>query len=164
MVKRWVQRVERSLGQVDPENAENYKNNADAYLVEIEKLEEWIREQVAVIPEEDRLLVTDHRVFGYFSEAFGFTQVGAIVPGYSSLSEPSAKELANLEDAVEAFGVKAVFVGNTVNPNLAQRLAEDGGTQLVFVFTGSLSEEGGEAESYIDYMRFNVRAIVDALQ
>jgi ABC-type Zn uptake system ZnuABC Zn-binding protein ZnuA len=60
--------------------------------------------------------------------------------------------------------VKAVLVGNTVNPALSKRVAEDTGTQLVFIYTGSLSPPGGEADSYLDYVRYNVNAIVQALR
>ena len=60
--------------------------------------------------------------------------------------------------------MKAIFVGNTVNPSLAERVAEDTATTLVFIYTGSLSTPGGEAETYLDYMRYNTTAIVEALR
>jgi CheY-like chemotaxis protein len=69
-----------------------------------------------------------------------------------------------LEDAIQALDVRAVFVGNTVNPNLAERVAEDTGTRLVFLYPGSLSEPDGEAPTYPDYIRYNVNAFVQALQ
>jgi ABC-type Zn uptake system ZnuABC Zn-binding protein ZnuA len=72
--------------------------------------------------------------------------------------------LAQLENAILEYDVKAVFVGNTVNPNTAERVAADTGIQLVFLYTGSLTEPGGEADDYLKYMRYNVRAIVNALK
>jgi ABC-type Zn uptake system ZnuABC Zn-binding protein ZnuA len=71
--------------------------------------------------------------------------------------------LAELEDAIRKYNVRVILVGNTVNPALASRVANDTGTQLVQFYTGSLSEPGGPASTYIDYMRFNVNAIVSAL-
>ena len=124
----------------------------------------WIEEQVATIPQLDRRLVTDHTVLGYFSERYGFEQAGAVFPGYSSLAEPSARELAGLQDAIAEQGVKAVFVGTTVNPDLASRVAEDTGARLVFLYTGALSEPSGPAGDYISFMKYNVGAIVDALR
>ena len=91
-------------------------------------------------------------------------QVGAIVPGYSSLSEPSAQELAEIEDAIRALNVKAIFVGNTVNPNLAERIAEDTGTELITFYTGSLSAPDGDAATYLDYLRYNTTVFVNALK
>ncbi len=160
----WTQNIADALARLDPANAASYAANAQAYILELEALDAWIREQVAQVPSTERKLLTDHRIFGYYAAAYGFEQVGAIISGYSALSEPSAQELAQIEDAIQALAVKAIFVGNTVNPNLAARVAEDTGTQLIYVYTGSLSEMGGEAATYIEYMRYNTNAIVEALK
>jgi ABC-type Zn uptake system ZnuABC Zn-binding protein ZnuA len=152
------------LGELDPDNAAIYQANADQYGQELQQLDAWIREQVAQIPTENREIITDHLVFGYFADEYGFTQVGAILPGYSTLAEPSAQELAQTEDAIRNLGVKALFVGETVNSQVAKQVALDTGLQLVFLNTGSLSEEGGQADSYLDYIRYNVEAIVNALK
>jgi ABC-type Zn uptake system ZnuABC Zn-binding protein ZnuA len=160
----WAQNIEDALSNLDPTNGEAYRVNAEAYRAELQELDAWIREQVAQIPEKDRQIVTDHTILGYLADRYGFVQVGAIVPGYSSLAEPSAKELAELEDAIRQLGVEAVFVGSTVNPALAETVAQDTGVQLVTIYTGSLSEKGGQADTYIAYMRYNVEAIVQALR
>jgi ABC-type Zn uptake system ZnuABC Zn-binding protein ZnuA len=160
----WVHNIEHELSEADPENAQAYAANAEAYEAELEALDAWIREQVEKIPVENRKLVTDHTLFGYFAAQYGFEQVGALIPSYSTLAEPSAQELAAIEDAINELNVKAIFVGNTVNPALAERVAEDTGTQLIFVYTGSLTEPDGEAPTYLDYMRYNTRAFVDALK
>jgi ABC-type Zn uptake system ZnuABC Zn-binding protein ZnuA len=62
------------------------------------------RASVEVIPVENRKLVTDHLLLGYFAERYGFEQVGAVFPGYSTMSEPSAREMAALEDAIRDLG------------------------------------------------------------
>jgi ABC-type Zn uptake system ZnuABC Zn-binding protein ZnuA len=160
----WVNNIEQKLIETDPANNETYKDNAQSYIKQLEDLDQWIRSQVDQIPEDERLLVTDHLLFAYFADEYGFIQVGAIVPGYSTMAQPSAQDLANLEDAVKKYGVKAIFVGNTVNPELAQRIAEDTNTKLVFVYTGSLSEPGGEADTYIHYMQYLTNAIVENLR
>ncbi|MGD9092465.1 MAG: metal ABC transporter substrate-binding protein [Anaerolineales bacterium] len=157
----WANNIEQTLSKAAPDNAQMYQINAEEYRQKLTTLDQWVQEQVAQVSEDDRRLVTDHQVFAYFSDEYGFTQVGTLIPGYSSMAEPSAQGLAEIEDAIKALGVKAVFVGNTVNPNLAQRVAEDTGTELVFVYTGSLGEE---AESYLEYIRYNVEAIVEALK
>ncbi|MCB0238433.1 MAG: zinc ABC transporter substrate-binding protein, partial [Anaerolineae bacterium] len=101
--------------------------------------------------------------FGYFANRYGFQQTGAVIPGYSTLSEPSAQEIAGLEDTLRSLAVNAIFVGNTVNNALSQRVADDTGVRIVPVYTGSLSEADGPAATYLDYMRYNVNAFVSAL-
>jgi ABC-type Zn uptake system ZnuABC Zn-binding protein ZnuA len=160
----WVDNIEHALSVLDPENAATFGENAEVYRSELVALDQWVRAEVANIPEERRQIVTDHQLFRYFVDKYGFTQVGAIVPGYSTVAEPSARELAQLEEAIQELDVPAVFVGNTVNPTLAERVAEDTGSELVFLYTGSLTEPGGVAGTYIDYIRYNVSAIVHALE
>ncbi len=163
-VVRWTQEIAGALSALDEQHALEFQANAERYQAELEALDAWIREQVAQIPPENRQMVTDHAVFGYFAAAYGFQQAGALIPGYSTLAAPSARELAALEDAIRVLGVKTLFVGNTVNPSLAERVAGDTGVKLVFLYTGSLSAPGGEAPTYLDYMRYNTSAIVNALK
>jgi len=163
-VKIWVENIRSALTAADPAGEAVYRANADAYLKQLEEIDAWIQEQVAQIPPENRKLVTDHQVFGYFAERYGFEQIGAIIPGYSTAAQPTAQEAAAIEDAIRGLGVKAVFVGKTVNPSLAQRVAEDTGIRLVGLYHGSLSEPGGEAGTYLDYLRYNVTQMVNALK
>lgn len=163
-IKFWIDNIVRTLSELDPENEDAHMANAEAYKTELYELDAWIRSQVGLIPSENRKLVTDHALFGYFANEYGFDQVGALIPGYSTLAEPTANELAAIEDAIRVLDVRAIFVGNTINPNLAERVAEDTGTQLIFIYTGSLSEPDSDAPTYIDYMRYNSNAFVNALK
>lgn len=163
-VLRWVDNIEAALVLHDSAHAAAYKANADAYRAQLRELDAWVRVQVAAIPAENRKLVTDHATFAYFAQRYGFELVGAVVPGYSTAAQPSARDLADLEDRIRSYGVKAVFVGSTVNPALAQRVAEDTGIKLAFLYTGSLTAPGGEADSYLSYVKYNVGAIVEGLR
>ncbi len=160
----WVENIARVLVEQDTENKAFYEANADKYKTELRSLDTWIRDRVAQIPKQDRKLVTDHTLFSYFAEEYGFEQVGALIPGFSTLSEPTAQELAAMEDSIRALRVKAVFVGTSINPSLAERVASDTGVKLITVYTGSLSEVDGEAATYLAYMRYNTNAFVDALK
>lgn len=159
----WVKNIESALVDFDPRNAAEYQANSQAYIDSLNQLDAWITEQVSTIPEEKRKIVTDHMLLGYFAERYGLEMVGAVVPAYSSSAQPSAQEMAALEDAIRSYGVKVILVGNTVNPALAGRIAQDTGTQLVTIYTGSLSAADGPAAMYLEYMRYNVNTIVTAL-
>jgi ABC-type Zn uptake system ZnuABC Zn-binding protein ZnuA len=160
----WTENIAAALSEADPSNAAAYRANADAYIASLRELDGWIRAEFAKIPAERRKLVTDHLAFGYLADEYGLEQVGALIGSFSTNAAPSAQELAALEDKIREQGVPAVFVGKTVNPALAEQLAQDTGVKLVHVYTGSLSEPGGEADSYLKFMRYNVNAIVEALK
>ncbi len=163
-VRVWVSTIAETLAERDPSHAEAYRRRAASYQQKLEELDAWVREQVAGIPPERRVIVSDHLMWGYFCARYGFRQQGALIPGYSTLAQPSAQELAALEDAIRQAGVPAIFVGNTVNPSLAERVAADTGVKLVTVYTGSLSGPDGPAPTYVDWVRYNVTAITDALR
>jgi len=160
----WTQNIERKLSVLDPSNAQTYSVNSEKYQEALRQLDEWIAAQVEQVPPDNRKLVTDHVEFTYFAGRYGFEQVGALIPGYSTAAQPSAQELAALEDAIRSLGVQAVFVGENVNPSLAERVVQDTGVKLVTLFTGSLSDPGGPAPTYLDFMRYNVTLIVSALK
>jgi len=158
----WVENIRQALSALDPAHAEQYAANAAAYRAELEALDAWILEQVARVPPQNRKLVTNHPAFGYFADRYGFEQVAAVYP-ISPGAEPSAREIAKLEETIRRFGVPAVFAETTVNPKLAEQVARDTGVRLVTLYTGSLGRPGSGAETYVAMMRYNVRAIVEAL-
>jgi ABC-type Zn uptake system ZnuABC Zn-binding protein ZnuA len=163
-VSLWTHAIERTLSEIDPTHAGLYAQNAAAYREELARLDAWIVDQVQLVSPDDRRLVSDHRVLGYFARRYGFEVEGAVVPGLSTLAEPSARELAELIQTISVLGIRAVFVSTTVNPQLAEQIARDTGTKVVRLFTGSLSEADGSAASYLTMMRHNVASIVAALE
>lgn len=163
-VQIWTETIARELSALDPEHASVFKQNAEQYQTELELLDEWIRAQIEQIPPEQRVLVTDHDTLGYFANSFGFQVIGVVVPGGSTLSDPSAQQIAALEKTISAFDTPAIFVDATVNPQVSERIAADTGTSLVKLYTGSLSEPDGPAGTYLDLMRYTVTSIVQALK
>lgn len=159
----WTENIAGALAEKDPENADTYLKNAAAYREELKELDGWIRNQVALIPLENRELVTDHMVFGYFVEEYGFTQIGAVIPAQTTEAETSGQQLAYLIDIIQEEEVKAIFIGVDFDPTLSRIVAEDTGVDLVPLYFGSLSA-GAPAGTYLTFMRHNVKTIVNALQ
>lgn len=167
-VKRWTENIAATLSALDPANAALYSANAQAYQAELSDLDAYAREQLATIPVERRVLVTNHNAFAYLAAAYGFDVLGTIIPGASTLSEPTASDLAALAATMRAEGVCAVFTETTVSDRLAQTVAAElkdcDNVQVVKLYTGALGEAGSGADSYRGMMRANVDAIVAALR
>ncbi len=159
----WVENARAALTRLDPRGADHYAANAAAYRTELEELDAWIHSEVERIPPENRELVTDHDNLGYFAARYGFTLVGAVIPAYSTLAQPSAQEIAELEQTIARYDVPALFVGVAVNPGLSRRIAQDMGVELVPLYTDSLSVLGGPASTYLEMMQYTVGAMVEAL-
>lgn len=161
LAKSYVANIRDGLTQADPDGAEIYAANTDAYLKKLDDLDAWIRAQVETIPPEKRLLVTNHESFGYFADRYGFTLVGAVVPSVSSSASPTAQDLARLIDQIRQSGAPAVFLESGSNPELADQVAAETGARVV---EGLLTHSFGPgAQDYIAMMMWNVDLIVEAL-
>lgn len=163
-VAQWTQTIGTVLAELDPAHATDYARAAAVYRAELADLDVELHELVATVPPAHRLLVTDHDSFGYFAAEYGFDVVGAVIPSFSTLASPSAQDLAQLQEQIDALSVPAILVGSTVEPGIAAQLAEDLSIQVVPIYTGSLSEADGPAPTYLDFMRHNTRMIVEALR
>jgi len=159
----WAENITNTLAEEDLENKVFYRENFDTYQEQLLELDIWIQEQIEKIPENQRKLVTDHSTLSYFAQEYDLVQIGAVIPALTTEAETSGMELAELIDTIRDHQTKAIFVGVDYDPNLAQRVADETGVELVPLYFGSLSE-GEPAGTYISFMRYNVSAIVEALQ
>jgi ABC-type Zn uptake system ZnuABC Zn-binding protein ZnuA len=160
----WTQNIAAVLSAAEPAHTADYQANAEGYIASLRDLDTWIRSEVAQIPPQNRLLVVDHDVLGYFAARYGLTREGTITGSFSSEAAPSARELAALEDKIHQSGVRAVFVSEAVNQTLADQIAADTGIKSVWIYHASLTASDGPAASYLKFMRYNVKTIVEALK
>ncbi|MFZ6030800.1 MAG: metal ABC transporter substrate-binding protein [Chloroflexota bacterium] len=164
-VAKYVENIRDGLIAADPDGKDVYTQNAAAYITQLNDLDAWIKAQVAAIPTERRLIVTNHESFGYFADRYGFQIIGTIIPSFSSGSSPSAQQMAELVEHIQEAGAIAIFLETGSNPKLAEQIAAETGIQVVSeLYTHSITDVGGKAPTYIDMMKFNVNAIVEALK
>jgi ABC-type Zn uptake system ZnuABC Zn-binding protein ZnuA len=164
-VIRYVENIRDGLSQADPDGKTLYSSNAAVYIQKLKDLDGQIQQQVATIPPERRLLVTNHESFGYFADRYGFKVVGTIIPSATTGASPSAQQLAQLVDAIRQTGAPAIFLETGANPQLAQQIAAETGVRVVTdLYSHSLTPPDGPAPTYIDMMKNNVQAIVGALK
>jgi zinc/manganese transport system substrate-binding protein len=140
------------------------RQRAEDYAAELEALDAEIEDILAPVPEEDRVLVTNHEVFGYFADRYDFEVVGAVIPSNTTLAEPSSAELDELAETIEREGVPAIFAESTQSTDLADALADSvGEVEVVTLFTESLDAKGSGAETYIDLLRTDAELVAGAL-
>lgn len=162
-VRIWAENIANAFSTLDPAHKEQYVANADAYRAQLSALADEIAAMMEGIPQSDRKLVTDHDDLGYFARAYGFSVEGTIIPSISAMASVSAQSMAALQEQIIAEGVHSIFVGNTVNRDLANQIAADTGVQVIPLYTDALGAAESPAATYIDMMRYNANAIVEAL-
>ena len=145
-------------------DTEALQASADDYVAELEALDADLTELVGEISEDRRILVTNHEVFGYFGDRYGFEIVGTVIPSGSTGDGASAGALAELAEVIEQEGVAAVFADTSSSNDLADTLAEEAGdVEVVELFSESLGEPDSGGGTYIEMVRTNVQRIVDGL-
>ena len=161
--KIYVANIRDALGAADPAGAAAYHANAESYLAKLDVLDRDVRQAVSQIPQTRRKVISTHDAFGYFAAAYG---IEFIAPsGVSTESEPSARDVAGIITAIRTQRVPAVFLENISDDRLMRRISAETGAHIGgTVYSDSLTDEKGEAPTYIAMVRHNIRALASALK
>jgi zinc/manganese transport system substrate-binding protein len=159
----YAKNIADGLAAVDPAHAAAYGQRAAAYEQQLAELDGWVRRQIGQVPPEKRKTITTHDAFGYFGQAYGVTFLAPV--GISTESEPTAEGLAQLTRQIKAEHIRALFIENMTDPRLVRTLARESGAAVGgTIYSDSLSEPGGPADTYIKMFRHNVPEMVAAMQ
>lgn len=160
--KIYVTNIRDALVTADPAGKAAYEANATTYLARLDALDAEVKDTVAKIPADRRRIISTHDAFGYFSQAY---RVEFIAPqGVSTEAEVSAKEVARIITQVRKQKVPAVFLENVSDSRLVKRIAEETGAKIGgTLYSDALTDEKGDAPTYIDMVRHNIRALSAAL-
>lgn len=160
--KIYVANIRDALMAADPAGKSAYEANAAAYLGKLDALDREVRDAVGKIPADRRRIVSTHDAFGYFETAYG---IDFIAPqGVSTEAEVSAKDVAKIVSQIKKQKTIAVFLENVSDPRLMKRIAEETGARIGgTLYSDALTGEKGDAPTYIDMMRHNIRTLSEAL-
>lgn len=160
--KVYVANIRDALIAADAAGATGYRTNADVYLAKLDALDKEVRDAVGRLPSERRKVISTHDAFGYFADAYG---IAFIAPqGVSTESEATARDVARIIAQIRKEKIPAVFLENVSDPRLMKRISAESGARLGgTLFSDSLTDEKGAAPTYIDMIRYNIKALTSAL-
>ena len=151
------------IENVDGIDADTVRANTDAYVAELNALDEELSVAFADLSDEQRVLVTNHEVFGYFADRYDFEVVGTVIPS-GSTDGADAQALAELAEIIEDEGVPAIFADTSSSDELAQTLADEvGDIDVIELFSESLGDESSGGATYVEMVRTNADRILAAL-
>jgi len=166
LAERMVENIAVGLEDVPGIDAEAVAANADDYTSRLRALDAWIEENIATVPVEERLLVTNHDAFTYFLHAYDITFVGSVIPSFDDNAEPSAAEIDALVERIADTGVQAVFSEASISPKAAETIAAEAD---VAVYSGedalygdSLGQPGSDGETYLGSQVHNVELMLES--
>jgi manganese/zinc/iron transport system substrate-binding protein len=159
--------VRDALIDLDPASADTYRANAERYRAELDELHQYVLEQAARIPEEQRVLVTAHDAFNYFGRAYGFEVRG--LQGISTAAEAGTSDVRQLADFLARRQIRAIFVESSVpvrNVEAVQAAVRSRGWDIAIggeLFSDAMGTEGTPEGTYAGMVRHNIDTIVKAL-
>ncbi len=162
-----IDTVRDALIAADPANADAYTANAAAYHAELDALDNYVREQVARVPEQQRVLITAHDAFGYFGDAYGFDVLG--LQGISTASEAGTADVQNLAEFITTNRIPAIFIESSVpvrTVEAVQAAVRNRGFEVVIggeLFSDAMGDAGTAEGTYVGMVRHNIDTIVSAL-
>jgi manganese/zinc/iron transport system substrate-binding protein len=162
-----VQPVKETLIEIDPANRSTYEANADAYLLQLEELHQYVLDQASSIPAEQRVLITAHDAFNYFGRAYGFDVRG--LQGISTEAQAGTADVQAQAGFIIERQIPAIFVESSVpqrNVEAVQAAVQARGFDLAIggsLFSDAMGTEGTPEGTYIGMVRHNIDTIVDAL-
>ena len=160
--EKYVANIRDALVAADPVDADVFRQNAKTYLAKLEALDGEVRQAIGQIPESRRRMISTHDAFGYFAARYGIAFIAPV--GVSTEAEPSARDIARIIGQVKAEHIPAVFLERIGDPRLMRRISEETGAKVGgTLYSDSLTDEKGEAPTYIDMVRHNIRTLTGAL-
>jgi zinc/manganese transport system substrate-binding protein len=153
-----------ALAQID--DSVDWLGRADEYVRSMEEAVDTMENALSSVPVERRKLVTNHDSLQYFADRFGFEVIATVIPGGSTLADPSSADLANLVETMRNEGINVIFADTTDSTALADAVAAELGESVTVVelFTGSVGEPGSGAETLIGLLTVDAERIAAALQ
>ena len=160
--KIYVANIRDALIKADPAGKDAYTANATAYLAKLDALEREVRDVIAKVPADRRRVITSHNAFGYFQDAYG---VNFTAPqGVSTEAEASAKDVAAIVTQIKKQKAAAVFMENVTDPRLVEQIARETGAKVGgTLYSDALTDDKGDATTYIDLIRHNLKQLAGAL-
>lgn len=162
-----ISSVTSALCRIDPEGCTQYLANAEEYSRELQELDEYVRQIMATIPQQQRVLVTAHDAFGYFGRAYVLEVRG--IQGISTESEAGLADINRLVNFIVTNDIPAVFVESSVSLKNVQALVEGAsaqGHEIVIggeLFSDAMGTPGTWEGTYPGMIDHNATTITRAL-
>ncbi len=169
-VKLWMKAakaVRDKLMEVNPREKETYQQNTKEYLIQLKKLNSYIKKQVSKVPKENRILITAHDAFNYFGEKYKF-DVKAL-QGITTTSEAGTADVKELANFIADNEIPAIFIESSVpekNIKALQEAVKAQGVEVTIggeLYSDALGDPDTPEGTYLGMIRHNVDTIINSI-
>jgi len=158
----YIDNIVTALSETDPDNADAYAANGEAYKAEIAATFAPIRAAIEALPEEKRWLVTSEAAFSYLAADFGLKE--ASIWAINADDQGSPQQVRRVIDLIRDNNIPVIFSESTVSPKPAEQVARETGIAYGGVlYVDSLSTPDGPVPTYMDLLKVTSQTIVTGL-
>lgn len=159
----YVDNITKALSGVDPQNAAEYQKNADAYKTKLNAMGDEIKTRVAVIPEDQRWLVSSEGAFSYLAKDIGFRE--AFLWPINAEQQGTPQQIRALIETVKAEKIPVVFSESTVSDQPAKQVAQESGARYGGVlYVDSLSAADGPVPTFLDLLKVTTDTLLKGFE
>lgn len=159
----YVDNMVSAFGELDPENADDYAANGEAYKVELQEVFDALLAELDAVPEAERALVTCEGAFSYLARDAGLDEV--YIWPVNAEQQATPQRIAAVIERVDDDGIPAVFCESTVSDRPMQQVVEATGAAFGgTLYVDSLSEPDGPVPTYLDLLRHDAELIAAGLR
>ena len=158
----YVENIRKALTQLDPADAATFTANAKTYSDQLRGVDQYLKQDLAQLPANQRVLVSCEGAFSYLTHDYGMGEY--YLWSVNSDQEGTPQQIATVIDEVTANHIPAVFCESTVNDKAQLTVAAQTGARFGGVlYVDSLSDASGPADTYIHLLQYNAETIVAGL-
>lgn len=161
-----VESIEEAIATIDADNADLYRQNADAYIAELNALDAEYQ-QVVSDAAFDTLLFGDRFPFRYLTDDYGLNYYAAFV-GCSAETEASFETIAFLASKVDELGLTSIMTIEGADHSIAVAISENTSAHNQEILTldsmqSTTADDVANGASYLSIMRNNLDVLSSAL-
>ena len=155
LAKAQVQSIADAFSKSDPKNQKFYQKNAQSYMIELDRLDSKIRNDLSTCSQD---FIAFHDAFSYFAYEYDLHQ-HTIISSNDPHAEPTAKTLENIINTARELEIKIIFTEDTVDPRVSNVIANEINGKILVLSPLEISGDG----NYISRMNENLDNLKEAL-
>ena len=154
-----VYTIARKLGELDPENATAFRDNARRYALELRRLRSEFDQKVTGVNLSNFRCATMHSGYDYILQELGLQVTAVIEPRHGV--EPTARQLADTIDRINAANVNILFAEKYFASKLSDTIREATGVKMYSI--SHISSGEYTPGKFLDEMRENLDTLAQAI-
>lgn len=158
-----VNNILEVLQVVDPENKDDYQANADAYLKQLEVIENDYRERIGALSDNQRIFTASEHAFQYMTDRYDLEHLYIWEIDTDEIGTP--QQIRELIDLLKVKQPPVLFLESNVQTKPMEQVAKETHIPIypIKIYADEIGKPGSEVDTYLKFLQHNLDVIIDGL-